>query len=90
MKYQQDRQRTLFQIRADFGCCFKANAYAIILSHTSLGQFSPSQADIDLTEKLKEAGKVFEVTVLDHIIMTRAMNIIHSQMEALVAFVVVD
>lgn len=70
MKYQQDRQRTLFQIRADFGCCFKANAYAIILSHTSLGQFSPSQADIDLTEKLKEAGKVFEVTVLDHIIMT--------------------
>jgi DNA repair protein RadC len=30
----------------------------------------PSQADIDLTKKLKEGGRFLEISILDHIIIT--------------------
>jgi hypothetical protein len=49
----------------------KANACAIILSHNHpSGNMNPSQSDMDLTKKMKEAGKFLEVSVLDHIIIT--------------------
>jgi DNA repair protein RadC len=45
-------------------------ASAIILAHNHpSGNLTPSQADIDLTRKLKEAGKLLEIQVLDHIII---------------------
>ncbi len=34
------------------------------------GNLTPSQADIDLTRKLKEAGKPLELAILDHILLT--------------------
>ena len=34
------------------------------------GNITPSQADIDLTRKIKEAGKLLEIQVLDHLILT--------------------
>lgn len=44
---------------------------SIILVHNHpSGNLKPSQADITLTKKLKEAGKVLEIPVLDHIIFT--------------------
>lgn len=47
-----------------------ALASGIILVHNHpSGNLSPSQADIDLTRKLKEAGKMLEIQVLDHIIL---------------------
>lgn len=44
----------------------------IILCHNHpSGNLQPSQADVDLTNKIKQAGKVHDMQVLDHIILTR-------------------
>ncbi|MEA5139204.1 RadC family protein [Arcicella rigui] len=46
-------------------------ASAIILSHNHpSGNLSPSQADRDLTKKLKAAGNNLDIPVLDHLIFT--------------------
>lgn len=46
-----------------------ASSIILVHNHPS-GNLKPSQADIMLTKKLKEAGKVLEIPVLDHIIFT--------------------
>lgn len=33
------------------------------------GNLTASQADIDLTKKLKESGKLLDIQVLDHVII---------------------
>ncbi len=46
-------------------------ASGIILAHNHpSGSLHPSQADIQLTKKMVEAGKVLEINVLDHLIVT--------------------
>lgn len=46
-------------------------ASSIILCHNHpSGNLKPSDSDISLTRKLKEAGKVLEIAVLDHIIFS--------------------
>jgi len=43
----------------------------LILSHNHpSGNPNPSPADIELTKKLKESGKMLDINVLDHIILT--------------------
>lgn len=45
-------------------------ASGIILAHNHpSGNLNPSQADVDLTKKLKEAGRLLDIQVLDHIII---------------------
>ncbi|MBX7205457.1 MAG: DNA repair protein RadC [Bacteroidia bacterium] len=45
-------------------------ASGVILCHNHpSGNNKPSQSDIDLTKKMKEAGKLLEIAVLDHIII---------------------
>jgi len=45
-------------------------ASGIILAHNHpSGNLTASQADIDLTRKLKEGGKLLEIQILDHIII---------------------
>jgi len=47
------------------------HASAIILGHNHpSGNTKPSESDIRITNKILEAGKVLEVSVLDHIIVT--------------------
>lgn len=54
-----------------FQAALKANASSIILSHSHpSGNLKPSQADLDLTSKIKEAGKFLDLPVLDHMIIT--------------------
>lgn len=54
-----------------FQCALKANACSIIMAHNHpSGQLNPSQADISLTSKIKEAGKMLDLPLLDHLIMT--------------------
>jgi DNA repair protein RadC len=54
-----------------FAAALKALASSIILSHNHpSGNLAPSQADIELTHKLKAAGRFLELPILDHIIMT--------------------
>jgi DNA repair protein RadC len=54
-----------------FKAALEQLASAIILVHNHpSGNLSPSQADRDLTKKIKEAGHLLEIPVLDHIIFT--------------------
>ncbi len=46
------------------------NASGIILCHNHpSGNLKPSEADINLTKKMKEGGKFLDISVLDHIII---------------------
>ena len=46
-------------------------ASAIILAHNHpSGNLIPSKADIAITKKIKEGGKLLDICVLDHIILT--------------------
>lgn len=52
-----------------FQSALKANASAIILSHNHpSGNLTPSSEDLKLTKKLKEGGKLLDISILDHII----------------------
>ncbi|WP_207535026.1 RadC family protein [Desertivirga arenae] len=47
------------------------NAASIILAHNHpSGNLKPSQADLNLTRKLREGGGLLDITVLDHLIFT--------------------
>lgn len=47
------------------------NASSVILIHNHpSGNLEPSQSDVKLTNKVKEAGKVMDMPLLDHLIIT--------------------
>ncbi|MFY7884104.1 MAG: JAB domain-containing protein [Dolichospermum sp.] len=55
-----------------FTASLNCGASAIIISHNHpSGNATPSQADKDLTKKMVEAGKMLDLPVLDHLIITR-------------------
>lgn len=54
-----------------FAAAIKTNTCGIIMAHNHpSGNLRPSQADIDLTKKMKEGGKLLEIQILDHLILT--------------------
>lgn len=54
-----------------FAAAIKSTATGIVLSHNHpSGNLAPSQADINLTRKLKSAGELLDIAVLDHIVLT--------------------
>lgn len=54
-----------------FSSALKANACSIILAHNHpSGNLKPSEADIKLTTRMKKAGQLLDISVLDHIILT--------------------
>jgi DNA repair protein RadC len=54
-----------------FGLALKAVACGMILAHNHpSGNLKPSHADIKLTQKLVSAGKLFDLPILDHLIIT--------------------
>ncbi|HEY0655576.1 MAG TPA: JAB domain-containing protein [Chryseosolibacter sp.] len=58
--------------RSVFIAALKANASAVILAHNHpSGNLTPSKADTDLTRRLSDAGKIIDIEVVDHIILTR-------------------
>ena len=61
---------TVVDPRKVFKIALDNNATSIILGHNHpSGQLSPSDADIKLTRKLKEAGEMLDLPVLDHLII---------------------
>jgi DNA repair protein RadC len=53
-----------------FQIALAANASTIIVAHNHpSGNLTPSAADVTLTKRLVEGGKLLEVQVLDHLIM---------------------
>jgi len=56
-------------IREIVRCALKYNAASLVCYHNHpSGKTKPSQADIRITEQIKEACKIFEIRVLDHVI----------------------
>ncbi len=54
-----------------FMAALKASACGIIISHNHpSGNLKPSRPDEELTRKIKEAGRLLDIQVLDHVIVT--------------------
>lgn len=63
---------TVVDPRMIFKSALDQKAQALILCHNHpSGTAKPSEADIRLTKNMVEAGKVLEISVLDHIIITQ-------------------
>jgi DNA repair protein RadC len=54
-----------------FSIALQHQASSIILAHNHpSGNLKPSQQDIDLTRKIHQAGRILDIGVLDHLIIT--------------------
>lgn len=63
---------TFADIRIILQTAILCNCSALILCHNHpSGKKTPSDADISLTKNIKEAAKLVEISVLDHIILTQ-------------------
>ena len=61
---------TIVDIRIILGIALKSLSCGIIIAHTHpSGELVPSTNDRDFTLKLKEAGKVMDIKLLDHLII---------------------
>lgn len=61
---------TVADPRLIFAAALKANACAIILAHNHpSSNLKPSQADEQLTCKIKEGGRYLDIQILDHLIV---------------------
>jgi DNA repair protein RadC len=60
-----------FDIRMIFQGALKANANAIIIAHNHpSGNLDPSPEDREMTRRIKEAGVLLEIRLLDSLILT--------------------
>jgi len=63
---------TIADPKVIFAAAIKSAASQIILCHNHpSGNLTPSQADIELTKKLKRCGEILDIAVLDHLIITK-------------------
>lgn len=54
-----------------YATALKARAASLILAHNHpSGNLQPSEADKSLTRKLKDGGRLLDIAVLDHLIVT--------------------
>lgn len=62
---------TVVDVRLIFKTALEQNAISVILSHNHpSGKLQASDADMEITKKLKIAGEQLDIKVLDHIIIT--------------------
>jgi len=62
---------TVTDVRIILQYALKANASGIILCHNHpSGNMEPSESDLKITSKLKEAAIIHDITLLDHLIIT--------------------
>lgn len=63
---------SLVHIRTIVRKAILLNTEAVIICHNHpAGNLNPSQEDINVTKKIKEALALFDIKLLDHIILTR-------------------
>jgi DNA repair protein RadC len=61
---------TVTDIRLIYQAAIKANASGIIVCHNHpSGNLNPSESDSKLTQKIKEAGLLMDIQLLDHLII---------------------
>lgn len=54
-----------------FVAALKSNCTGIVISHNHpSGNLKPSRQDEELTQKIKQAGRLLDITLLDHLIIT--------------------
>jgi DNA repair protein RadC len=62
---------TVTDIRIILQAAIKANASGIIVCHNHpSGNMQPSESDTKLTRKIKEAGNIMDIQLLDHLILS--------------------
>ena len=62
---------TIADPKVIFSTALKCCASSLVLAHNHpSGNLKPSQADINLTRKLKDGGALLDISVLDHLIVT--------------------
>lgn len=62
---------TIIDVRLILKRALECHASSMIISHNHpSGSLEPSDADIKITKKIKEAGAIMDIPVLDHIIVT--------------------
>jgi DNA repair protein RadC len=61
---------TITDVRLVFQAAIKANASGIICGHNHpSSNMNPSESDNRITQKIKEAGHILDIQLLDHIIL---------------------
>jgi DNA repair protein RadC len=59
-----------------FRAAIRMNAHSLVIGHNHpSGDPTPSQADLDLTARLRDAGTILGIPVLDHVIVTRHSHV---------------
>jgi len=62
---------TVVDVRIILSIALKCLASGVILAHNHpSGELTPSRVDKELTKKLKEAAKLMDISLLDHLIIT--------------------
>lgn len=62
---------TIIDVRVVFKEAVQQLACSLIVSHNHpSGNLTPSQADKDITKKLVDAGRLFDIPIMDHIIVS--------------------
>jgi DNA repair protein RadC len=62
---------TVVDVKLVYAAAIKSVAQSIVLAHNHpSGNLLPSEQDKRLTARVKEAGKILDIPVLDHLIMT--------------------
>lgn len=62
---------TMVDVRLIFQNALKSHATSMILGHNHpSGTLKPSEADKVITRKIKKAGEIMDIKVLDHLIIT--------------------
>lgn len=62
---------TVVDAKLVFATALQCNAHGIILAHNHpSGNTKPSQTDLDLTKRLTDGGRMLDIQVLDHLIIT--------------------
>lgn len=62
---------TIVDLRMIFSAALKANATNIMITHNHpSGNTSPSEADKHMTAKIRQAGELLDIKLLDHLIIT--------------------
>ena len=62
---------TVVDIKIILGIALKCNASSIVITHNHpSGSLEPSEPDKSITKKLKEACRILDLNLLDHLIIT--------------------
>lgn len=62
----------IVDVRLIFAVALKCNATAIILAHNHpSGKLKPSEPDLTITRKIKAGSNLLDISLLDHLIITK-------------------